>query len=52
MSDEYLHCWQWTRERASDAGYWSHYPGIAEQYDWHEVTIVFWENPQQGDGNE
>lgn len=25
--------------------YWSHYPGAAEQYGTHEVTIVFWENP-------
>jgi len=52
MSDEYLYCWQWNRERASTTDYCSYYPGIAEQYDWHEVEIVFWTAPQEGDRDE
>lgn len=42
---ETVHCWEWQRnpESASPGkDYWSLYPGFAEEYDTHEVTIVFW----------
>ncbi len=44
---ETLSCYKWTRnddshtEPATD--YWNNYPAGAEQYDTHEVTILFWE---------
>lgn len=45
----YLSCWKWVRDPGSASpgvDYWgNHYPGAAEQYDTHEVTILFWDDP-------
>lgn len=51
MSDEHLYCYKWERNPEAHTGpavdYWNHYPGAAEQYDTHEVTILFWDNPNK-----
>jgi len=41
---EPLCCWEWTREIGGKTRrtYMNLYPGLAEQYDSHEVRIVFW----------
>ncbi len=55
MSDGHLHCWQWNKKKDGDvvgADLQGHYPAIAEQYDWHEVQIVFWEALQRGGSDE
>lgn len=40
---EKLSCWRWKREGCADTFWGEHYPGASEQYDTHEVTILFWE---------
>lgn len=53
MSSEYLSCYEWTRNPDAHTGpavdYWNHYPGAAEEFDTHEVVIVYWEDPTAGD---
>jgi len=50
---EYLSCFKWERSPDAHTGpavdFWNHYPGAAEQYDTHEVTILFWPDPTEGD---
>jgi len=47
QNKEYLSCYKWMRNPESHTGpatdYWNTYPGAAENYDTHEVTILFWE---------
>jgi hypothetical protein len=51
MTDEWLSCYKWTREPDAHTGpavdYWNTYPGAAEEYETHEVTIVYWPNPTE-----
>lgn len=49
---ETLSCWKWSREGCEDTFWGFSYPGAAEQYDTHGVTILSWESSRGRGGHD